>query len=1245
MKLSLRVFPVAFIITALTVVMTLSIVPTAIRTHALIQKTRSTADDSVDSCFASASGEINRINYELMQTLHDSTIVNIDAVLIDVMKSVRRTADLVSLHLERRDSVSGLIPALQPSFNDYLRPILLQDMRSSAATSLRYQNLVGKSLITIAQSSWTVATKNEEIYFFSMEWDGSSVVLRDATYPAVVLCPMTSAATCNTSFSVESSFTYNGTTYTTLNTGYPSYAYGYDPLKTTGVSRDLSPREMVWSVLQSAPNYIFFELSTNVMSSLVSPHPDYGQNVGVVSAAFDVRAFSNFLQVVRDDGETVEDERVYIIDADESSATYGYIMGSSHGETHTDELTLGRGGSIKLTPYPVMAVHSSDEVVSASATWLLDSCCDRLPHDEALTTEFTNSTERYIMRVSRYTTLNLEWLVVVVVPWEDVMGPVEHRQQITKDGIADANSDLDSTLMREQVSLFSSVGFACIIICMMSYLFVQRATSSLIELETDMARVAIMDLESADRSTASSWITEVASMQKSFLAMLGNLKEYRTFMPQAVLLGHENRTASEQLQGSGDSNDTEANKPLTEPALTSVLDAPRSPTTETPVTLFSTRNSVSTASLDEDPTMLTAAANNDRIRSLVDKPFRTFRASIMCVDVSRAVSKQPCLQSLVSAVVEETAATEGVVLSISGDRVVTAWNAFKVCSSHELKATTAAQKLRDILTKFKATAVVGCGRVMVGFVGATAFRSPLVAGDVLSEVKQHITLVSDIEATVVLGEAIAKHVQSYYPLLPVDIVNCRNRRMTLYELIDSTYSGDIDNTAHFREDIALYMIGFSKLLGHDFDGALERFSEFVKKRTPDRIILRHVVRLARLCLYFSKNANRIELPHPYVREHVGWSSYERLSRVESLPAAFSAAEEELMRISMSMDPNDVCPNPMLDTVVPITDAQMLRDSRSAESTPPHSKQSNNNNNPMGGAKHLTVGKTVDEIVTPLGHKYHRSQTSLGRGATSEVFLGMGDNGSLVALKVVAPSHRTRQSVRRDDGEIVHKKVKDPFEKCLSEVNVLSQLRHDNIVAYLGSALQKDNLVIIMEYVSGGSLFSLLQSFGRIPLNSLRHYLRETVHGLHYLHENEIVHCDVKPHNVLLMIDGMCKLTDFGTAGTLQREIDADGTVMLGTPLYMAPEACYGTPTYASDIWSLGVMTAQLLTGAMPYTDDQLGNPFVLSRFLSRLKKDETMVPVFKSDDEDAKDFIRLCVQRDPTKRPTTSMLLAHRFLL
>lgn len=282
--------------------------------------------------------------------------------------------------------------------------------------------------------------------------------------------------------------------------------------------------------------------------------------------------------------------------------------------------------------------------------------------------------------------------------------------------------------------------------------------------------------------------------------------------------------------------------------------------------------------------------------------------------------------------------------------------------------------------------------------------------------------------------------------------------------------------------------------------------------------------------------------------------------------------------------------------------------------------------------------------------FRMSDHVLGKGANGEVLMGMSETGSLCAIKSVqlpsfapqtqAPMNEVqRRRLKRKGINVVTDDIEKDIDALLNEVSLLSRLRHENIVGYLSSAIVDKKILVVMEYISGGSLLNMLKEFRGVPLATARRYLRDVLRGLQYLHSEDIVHRDIKPQNVLLLIDGSCKLTDFGTC---QRMSKLTGVAtMEGTPQYMAPEAANGKAEKASDVWSFGILMAQLLTGELPWPND---TNFVAMGFTYRLGHDESMVPTIpESVSSDAREVIRSCCHRDPAMRPTVTQLLSNPF--
>ena len=228
--------------------------------------------------------------------------------------------------------------------------------------------------------------------------------------------------------------------------------------------------------------------------------------------------------------------------------------------------------------------------------------------------------------------------------------------------------------------------------------------------------------------------------------------------------------------------------------------------------------------------------------------------------------------------------------------------------------------------------------------------------------------------------------------------------------------------------------------------------------------------------------------------------------------------------------------------------------------PPPLQQNNNpyNNgqqlNPHGHPhsphqRHHTVVELLDPHEMPVtftdinGESYTRSRTILGRGAFGFVTTAMDDDGTIVAVKTMSLDDVRANHV----GETAEAAVRARTEALVHEVGVLAEVRHAHIAGYVSAAILPSHFCILMEYLSGGSLRTLISSahYSRIPTRPLMAYLRGILRGLQYLHEvHNYVHCDIKPDNVMLTADGTCKLTDFGTAVLMKKEEEEERRQLL-----------------------------------------------------------------------------------------------------
>jgi len=164
-------------------------------------------------------------------------------------------------------------------------------------------------------------------------------------------------------------------------------------------------------------------------------------------------------------------------------------------------------------------------------------------------------------------------------------------------------------------------------------------------------------------------------------------------------------------------------------------------------------------------------------------------------------------------------------------------------------------------------------------------------------------------------------------------------------------------------------------------------------------------------------------------------------------------------------------------------------------------------------------------------------------------------------------------------KVPHKQGVD-FGELLREPRLLASLNHPNIVAILTAEKQDNVFFIVMEFVPGETLESIIARQGALDLARALDYTCQISNAVDHAHRHGVLHRDLRPSNVLVAESGLLKVADFGTSRFL--EIAAHGTTVIGSPPYMAPEQFHGKAVFASDVYSLGVTMYQILTGGLPY---------------------------------------------------------------
>eukprot|EP00835_Amoeboradix_gromovi_P005557 NODE_534_length_7054_cov_0.303666.p1 type:complete len:748 gc:universal NODE_534_length_7054_cov_0.303666:5432-3189(-) len=244
---------------------------------------------------------------------------------------------------------------------------------------------------------------------------------------------------------------------------------------------------------------------------------------------------------------------------------------------------------------------------------------------------------------------------------------------------------------------------------------------------------------------------------------------------------------------------------------------------------------------------------------------------------------------------------------------------------------------------------------------------------------------------------------------------------------------------------------------------------------------------------------------------------------------------------------------------------------------------------------------------------------LGKGAFGSVYRGLNlETGEVIAIKQI-------------------KLVGTPkaqLNSMMLEIDLLKKLNHKHIVRYIGFFKTVQCLNILIEYCESGSLLHVMKKFGNFSEKLVGMYTAQVLEGLKYLHDQGVIHRDIKAANLLTDKQGVVKLADFGIASTTNGNQE-----VAGSPYWMAPEIVeLNGATTASDVWSLGATVIELCTGNPPYIE------FPAMSALFRIVQDDCP-PKPPSCSEIVKDFLVQCFQKDPNLRITAQKLIKHPWMV
>lgn len=194
---------------------------------------------------------------------------------------------------------------------------------------------------------------------------------------------------------------------------------------------------------------------------------------------------------------------------------------------------------------------------------------------------------------------------------------------------------------------------------------------------------------------------------------------------------------------------------------------------------------------------------------------------------------------------------------------------------------------------------------------------------------------------------------------------------------------------------------------------------------------------------------------------------------------------------------------------------------------------------------------------------------IGGGGMAEVFLAEDE---LLTRRVAVKILRSQFT---DDANFV--------SRFRQEARAAARLSHPNIVSIFDVGCEADTHYIVMEYVCGETLKELIHREGRLPFSQTLEIALQIAAALKHAHENKIIHCDIKPHNILINRDGIAKVTDFGIARAVSSQTATQVAGVLGSVHYLSPEQARGYSVDSqSDLYSLGVVLYEMISGAPPF---------------------------------------------------------------
>eukprot|EP00755_Sulcionema_specki_P010177 Sspe_Gene.45725::Locus_22711_Transcript_1_1_Confidence_1.000_Length_4337::g.45725::m.45725 len=969
----------------------------------------------------------------------------------------------------------------------------------------------------------------------------------------------------------------------------------------------------------------------------------FGTSVASFMTAIDTRQISVFLTRV---AQSINGSFVYIVS--KSKLENEVLVGTSRGAMITMEEKWDPVLQMKREVPSSMKVPDSHPLVGNS--WAFVRSLPLSNRTKGMPWSF-NNTDYFILPKMITHETGINWTIVILITRDSIYAEIDKVSQATRQNIDERFSTAEQDRDESFRTMYILTGVISFLLVGVSVIFTNQVINAVRKLERNMRNVAEMDLDIGQLKMSA--INEIRWMQISFQSMVDHLTEFRKYLPETVLLEEDVNFVLDDIEA-----ETKASSPACSDNASMQSDrmSPNhrtdqtAPTIVLPNAVSQHRNSKQRINEEEaDGSMLQRTSRKDllkrrsmstahgsdesekekkkvtkvttTIHRLKDMDLRCRKCSLIKAEADLGYSQvenmpPSAAADLFAIMLDSLKLYEGIAISISGTSLISVWNTFQANPQHAYQAASCAL---DMAAKFcnsriAATIAINTGLVRYGNVGGVAndIRRPVIIGTPITQLDDLLRLGKKITTRVVCTE---RHYDAIRSRVVARVVDCFGtphqgldieEKLCVYELLSVRQEQPVPLFALWNE-------GFSALRNGNHQLAIQKFTDYLSRDEDYQAF-----RLLKIALYFQSTHSLGK----YFRRFLGWEDFEGMSAQVVLPPGIEEIHPSRYLPSFSRR-SSRCSGEA---------AQLLR----LEIEQSQKKKEGVLSPSMLSTNRLVRGEIkAQPLRDRKGHLWRCSGKMLGEGAFGKVWLGMGHDGQLVAIKAMRlPSEET---CHRRRGPPLHQQIED----LVQEVGFLARLKHENIVSYLSSMVHANTIYICMEYMPGGTLHDILDFFGKLDEGSVKRYLNDVLTGLQFLHKQDIVHRDIKPHNVLLQVDGQCKLTDFGASALVSALSGAKGPI--GTPHYMSPEACLGKAGAPADMWAIGIMFLQLVSGKIPY---EVPEPFVAFEFIFKLGRTESFGPVFPDGLSAAgMSFAQACLNRSEERRLSATELLAHEFLL